>query len=246
MSVSTEYGFGYEYGLDIFDPVSGQWLPFRFPTGINPQSTPVTSDGATYDDLGAPREVKLSESWTADFQVQQHRLANGSYLPEVEALMALTKPSATGAKAVGRFRWYDKPAAGLPNPQDAYEGDATVTLNRGNTDNSGIGAWSVSLAGLGRRRQIENPWLGWGVADTPFISSITPAGAVTGDLVTITGSDFTGATGVAFGLAAATEFAVISPSSIAAVLPTDAAGTVSVTVVTAAGTSNAVEYARGA
>lgn len=161
----TEFGFSYEYGLDIYDATSEAWLPFRFPTGINPQVTPVTTDAATYDDLGSPNEAKLSESWTADATVQQHRLADGSYLPEVEVLLALTKPDAVGNAAVGRFRWYDKPAAGPANPDDAYEGLATVTVNRGNTDNQGVGSWTVTLTGKGRRIQIENPWEGWGPID---------------------------------------------------------------------------------
>ncbi|MDO5500423.1 MAG: hypothetical protein Q4F67_12175 [Propionibacteriaceae bacterium] len=161
---TTEFGFSYEYGLDIFK--NGQWLPFRFPTGINPTVSPVTEDAATYDDLGAPNAIKTSESWSADFQVQQHRLADGSYLPEIEALLELTKPDANGNAAIGRFRWYDKPANGTPNAEDAYEGRATVTVNRANTGNSGIGAWSVSLTGNGRRIQIANPWQGWD-AETP-------------------------------------------------------------------------------
>lgn len=167
-TITPEFGYSYEYGLDI---KSGDtWLPFRFPTGINPQVSSVTEDAATYDDLGAPHQVKLSESWTADFSVQQQRLADGKYLPEIEALRALTEPDATGSLAVGTFRWYDKPASGIPNPDDAFEGEATVQVNRGNTGNAGIGAWSITLTGVGRRRKIANPWTGWpasAVEETP-------------------------------------------------------------------------------
>jgi hypothetical protein len=246
MSVTTEYGFGYEYGIDVWDPVTSGWLPFRFPTGINPQATPVTADGATYDDLGSPNEAKLSESWSLDFNVQQHRLADGSYLPEVQRLIDLTKPTATGNAAVGRFRWYDKPAAGLPNPNDAFEGDATVTMNRGNTDNQGIGSWAVSLAGKGRRRQIENPWTGWDTEQLPFISGISPAGALEGDLVTITGSSFSGATAVEFDGTPVGDYTVVSTSSIVAVVPAGIAGEVAVTVLTPVGESPAFAYTRGA
>ena len=163
---TTEYGYSYEYGIDVWIPGAsegaGEWQPFRFPTGIDVQTTPVTQPAATYDDLGAPNEVKLSESWTASFSVQQHRLADGSYLPEVEQLLVLAGPTANGNAASGLFRWYDKPATGEPNKDDAYEGDALVTLNRGETGNDGIGSWAVTLTGQGRRRQIENPWKGWG------------------------------------------------------------------------------------
>lgn len=164
---NTEIGFSYEYGLDILVPDSGgtgpgTFMPFRFPTGINPTVDAVTVDASTYDDLGAPNQAKTSESWSATFNVQQHRLADGSYLPEVEALMALTAPGANGRKAVGTFRWYDKPQEGSPNPNDAFEGDATVVLNRAETGNSGVGSWAVTLTGVGRRRRIENPFTGWG------------------------------------------------------------------------------------
>lgn len=162
MSVpTTEFGFSYEYGLDIFDPTTEEWLPFRFPTGLAPTADPVTADAATYDDLGSPNETKLSESWTMGGTVQQHRLESGEYLPEVELLKSYTEPDATGQKATGTFRWYDKPAEGAPNPTDAYEGDATVAFSRGETGNNGIGSWNFTLTGKGRRRQIDNPWTGW-------------------------------------------------------------------------------------
>lgn len=158
---ATEFGFSYEYGVDIKDSTSQEWIPFRFPSGITVSVEAVTKDAATYDDLGSPHDVKLSESWSISFNVQQHRLADGKYLPEVEALMLLTKPDAVGNRAVGTFRWYDKPAEETANKDDAYEGEATVTMNRAETANDGIGAWSVTLNGVGRRRQIENPWKGW-------------------------------------------------------------------------------------
>ena len=162
VQVDTELGFSYEYGLDIYDEVKAEWLPFRFPTGINPQVALVTVEAATYDDLGSPNQAKTSESWTADFTVQQHRKSNGSYLEEVELLLSYTKPDVVGNAASARFRWYDKPAAGTANSDDAYEGYATVTVNRAQTGNSDVGAWSVTLTGKGRRKQITNPWTGWG------------------------------------------------------------------------------------
>ena len=155
----TEFGFSYEYGVDINlgDSETPDWQPIRFISAVDPQVTPVTEDAATYDDLGASNEVRTSESWTLSFTIQQHRLEDGTYMPEVEALLALTAPDAVGNAATGNFRWYDKPAAGDPNEDDAFEGDATVQINRGETGNTGIGGWSITLTGRGRRRQIENP-----------------------------------------------------------------------------------------
>ena len=157
----TEFGFSYEYGMDIKS--GSTWLPFRFPTGIGVPVTPTLAASQTYDDLGSANDTKISESWTASLTVQQHRLADGKYLPEVEALKALTEPGVNGQAAVGTFRWYDKPAEGTANPDDAYEGDATVQFERGETGADGIGSWNVTLTGKGRRRKIANPWEGWTV-----------------------------------------------------------------------------------
>ena len=162
MSVTTEFGFSYEYGVDIQLMVAGTppvptWQPIRFISAVDPQVSPISQDAATYDDLGSPNAVKLSESWTLSFTIQQHRLTDGSFLPEVEALLALTKPDAVGNLATGTFRWYDKPASGTAHADEAYEGDGTVQMNRQQTGNDQIGGWSVTITGRGRRRQITNP-----------------------------------------------------------------------------------------
>ena len=153
---ATEFGFSYEYAVDV-QTAADTWQTIRFISAVDPQVTPVTEDAATYDDNGAPNSVKLSESWTLGFTIQQHRNTDGTYLPEVEAIMALTEPGAVGNAATGTFRWYDDPSDGTPNPDEAFEGDGTVAVTRGNTGNSGIGSWSVTVTGQGRRRKIPNP-----------------------------------------------------------------------------------------
>jgi hypothetical protein len=76
----------------------------------------------------------------------------------------------------------------------------------------------------------------------PTISSVSPtAGPVGGSTnVTITGTDFSGATKVTFGGNAATSFTVVSPTSITAVTPAHAAGVTNIFVTTPGGTSAAV------
>lgn len=157
MSVpTTEFGFSYEYAVDV-KTGEDTWQKVRFISAVDPQVTPVTQDAATYDDLGAPNMVKTSESWTLSFTVQQHRTSTGEYLPEMEAILALVDPDAVGNAATGTFRWYDNPAAGTPNPDEAYEGDGTVQVTRAQTGNDAIGAWNVTVTGQGRRRKIANP-----------------------------------------------------------------------------------------
>jgi hypothetical protein len=76
------------------------------------------------------------------------------------------------------------------------------------------------------------------VVPMPAVTALSPSGgsAAGGDQVTITGTGFTGATGVAFGTVAAAAFTVDSDTRITATSPAGS-GTVDVTVTTPAGTS---------
>ena len=77
------------------------------------------------------------------------------------------------------------------------------------------------------------------VAGATTVTSVSPASGPTagGTGVTITGTNFTGATAVDFGSVAASTFTVGSAGSITATAPAQAAGTVDVTVTTPGGTS---------
>jgi len=77
----------------------------------------------------------------------------------------------------------------------------------------------------------------------PTLTSVSPSQGPTagGTTVTLTGSDFTGATAVSFGATPATSFTVNSATQITAVAPAGT-GTVSVTVTTIGGTSNPISY----
>jgi hypothetical protein len=76
-------------------------------------------------------------------------------------------------------------------------------------------------------------------ASAPTVTSLgTTSGSTAGGTsVTITGTNFTGASAVYFGGVPATSFTVNSATSITAVSPSQAAGTVDVTVLTPTGTS---------
>jgi phosphodiesterase/alkaline phosphatase D-like protein len=75
----------------------------------------------------------------------------------------------------------------------------------------------------------------------PSIKKLTPKKGSTagGTVVTLSGAGFTGATAVAFGGVQAASFTVNTDSSITAETPAEPAGTVSVTVTTPVGTSEA-------
>ncbi|WP_067468697.1 IPT/TIG domain-containing protein, partial [Nocardia amamiensis] len=78
----------------------------------------------------------------------------------------------------------------------------------------------------------------------PTITSIVPnSGPLAGgNTVTLTGTNFTGASAVTFGSTPATSFTVVSGTQISAVVPARAAGSVQVTVTTVGGASNGVVY----
>ena len=74
----------------------------------------------------------------------------------------------------------------------------------------------------------------------PDITSVSPASGIAGTSVTITGLDFTGATGVTFGGVAATNVTVVDSNTITCTTPTlSSAGPVSVLVTTQYGTNPA-------
>jgi len=71
---------------------------------------------------------------------------------------------------------------------------------------------------------------------TPTVTGVSPAAGLTGASVTITGTNFTGATAVSFGATAAKGFTVDSATSITATAP-GGTGTVDIRVTTPGGTS---------
>ncbi len=73
----------------------------------------------------------------------------------------------------------------------------------------------------------------------PSVTGISPSSGPTtgGTSVTITGSNFSGATSVHFGTSAANSFTVLSPSEITAVSPAQSAGTQYISVTTPGGSS---------
>lgn len=157
--VTSEVGFSYEYGVDIDTSSTSTpaWQPVRFAKVIAPTRTPKSTDGATYDDKGADHPIITGESWELQITIQQHRLADGKYLPEIETLKAATEPDSAGQKASVHLRWYDKPASGTANANDAYEGRGTVSMQRANTGVNEEGGWTFTITGQGPRVKITNP-----------------------------------------------------------------------------------------
>jgi hypothetical protein len=249
LPVGSTLGKSFEYGIDVNLGTTGSpsWQPVRRISGFQPTPTPTTQDAQTYDDLGAQNQDVTGWSWNLAFNVQVNRsISTGAYLPEIEAFLARTKPTAKGSAAVVEVRWYHKPESGEPNPDDAGQGFATVAFSRQNTGPNGeIEVLSITLTGKGPYTEITNPFAGWEVAD-PAISSISPSGAGTGDQVVITGTNLLGATALTFDSIAADSYVVLSATTVVAVLPSDGAGAINVVLTTPEGASPAFSYTRAA
>lgn len=246
LPVGTVLGKSFEHGIDVnlgtyVNPI---WQPIRRISAWAPTHPPVNTDVTTYDDLGNPNEEVTGRGFATSFTVQGNRsLSTGLYLPELEAIVAASK--AKGEGAVLDVRWYHKPELGTPNPTDAGRAYVTVEITRSNTDNSGIEVKSVTLTGKGEFTPIPNPFPGWG-ATAPTITTVTPEGAQTGDLITIAGSGLLGAVSVTIDGDSATEFETLNGASIIAVVPAGDAGEVPVIVTTAGGASVPFIFSRGA
>lgn len=161
LPTDSQLKFSYEYAVDVdisdgtSDPV---WQRVRFIDAVNPTATGVRVAAATYEDKGAPNEIRTSESWTLSFTVQAHVVA-GAYLPEVQALLDRAAPDATGEDAKIATRYYDYPDGSRePVLSDSYSGLATVEMTRGQTGADGqVETFNFTLTGVGRRSSAPHP-----------------------------------------------------------------------------------------
>ncbi len=101
------------------------------------------------------------------------------------------------------------------------------------------GLLSLALLGLACAPACNNSGGGSGsAAQAPQVQSLDVPGRYPGQVVTLQGTGFTGATQVNFGTAQALTFTVVSDTTITATVPPNALpGSAPVTVVTPAGTS---------
>lgn len=247
LPAGTALGHSYEYGMDINlgTYASPAMQSIRRMSGFNPTFPETVQDASSYDDQGSANEEVTGRSFAAAFTVQGNRdLTTGKYLPELEALLAASR--AKGAAALVDVQFYNKPEIGTANPTDAGRATGRVSVTRQNSGNTGVETFAVQFTGKGEYEPIANPWTGWADPVDPAIQSISPTGALSGELVTITGEGFLDASAVTFDTLPADDFTVISATTISAIVPTDTAGDVAVVVSTPAGDSPAFTYSRGA
>lgn len=161
LPTNSQLKFSYEYAVDVdISDGTGEpvWQRVRFIDAVNPAATGVRVSAATYEDKGAPNEIRTSESWTLGFNVQAH-VVDGQYLPEVRALLDRASPDAVGEDAKIPVRYYDHPDGSRdPVLDDSFSGIATVEMTRAQTGADGqVEVFSFTLTGVGRRAKAPHP-----------------------------------------------------------------------------------------
>lgn len=199
----------------------------------SPAGLAVDGQGYVYvADSGNNRVVKL-EPWTGGPKISisapspaQTTLGPVSYTVTYTgaAAVSLTAANVTLNKT------------GTANAVIAVSGSGTAARTVTISGTTGVGTLGISIsAGSASNAQGSASAAGPSATFTvvpgvpPTITSFTPASGVAGTSVTITGTNFTGATAVKFNGVAATSFAVKSATSIAAVVPVSTTGKISVT-----------------
>lgn len=181
-----------------------------------------------YDTDGWGKSEKTLINWSLSFNL--NRKKDAGVEDEGQSLLRARRGQFGEASRI-YVRWYRTDGI-----DEAWQGVAVVSWQRANTATTDVEAASVTLAGYGVATAITNPY---SASAVPVVSSVSPTSgaAAGGDLVTVTGQFFTGATAVTFDGVAATDFTVVSDSKLVAVTPAGSAGAADVVVTNSAGVS---------
>lgn len=235
MSTALARKFAVDVTADL--TLASGWIRLKGVNDFAPNINPNLEDASDYDTDGWASSEVTMQDWSADATVFRRKTA-GVYDAAQELIRARVGQFDDAARL--GVRWYDK--TGGP---EAYSGVAIPTWKRSNTGVKNLEQATVTFTGtdVPLNLNITNPYQ---ATATPVVLAATPGGQAAGEAVAITGSGFTGATGVKFGATNAASYEVVNDQLVIAVLPAGSAGSAVVTVTTANGTSNALAYTRGA
>jgi len=200
------------------EPASHGFIAYR----VKPKNSLVIGDvikntASIYFDYNLPVETNTQETEVVQYSISNPQVA-------IPTISSFTPGSAASGSAVTIEGTY------LAGATAVSFGGITATSFTVNSDTSitavvGTGAsGDVSVMTPGGTAILA----GFTFIPAPTITSFTPTNGGTATSITISGTNFTGATAVSFGGIAATSFAVSSATSITAVVGTGASGSVSV------------------
>lgn len=212
-------------GLAISDfmVVSGTSITFAVPTGASSGAIAVTTPSGT-------------ATSTSAFTVT---------VPNPAPTIASLAP-ATAVAGSGAFMLTVNGTGFVAGSVVTFNGTALTTTFVSTTQlTAAVPAAAIATAGM-PNVTVTNTAPGGGTSATatftvtapaPTITSFTPTGGGLGTMVTLTGTNFTGATALSIGSFAITPFTVVSATSITFVVPDGMSGAGSITVVTPGGTA---------
>lgn len=218
---------------------SPTWTPVRGIMSFTPNMTATQQDDSDFDSNGFKSTSVTAMSWGVTFDITRKVLAGSPTVYDAGQEFLRTTSRQLGVLNSVQIRFYEMSSGG---PRvEAYQGNASVSWSPKGGAMDALDEVTVTLAGQGQQNVITHPD---STADAPVISSLSPTTAPVagGELVAINGSYFTGATAVQVNAVnvASGDWAVVNDGLIEFVAPAEAAGAKAVTVITPAGTSNAV------
>ncbi len=173
-------------------------------------------------------------SFSSAFQPTSFRVSINSTLPSITSFTPTTGPVGTSVTITGT-NFTGTTAV-------AFNGTSATTFNVVNdttitaTVPTGATTGTISVTNANGTGTSATSFT---VIQPPTVTAFTPTSGPVGTSVTITGTNFTGATAVAFNGTSATTFTVVNDTTITATVPSGATtGTISVTTVAGTGTSS--------
>jgi hypothetical protein len=212
------------------------WLQLNGIDDWNADTAPTVEDTSAYDTTGWTSSEITMQAWTATASVFRRQVSN-VYDPGQE-LCRVAGMGQFGTAARLGVRWYDKNGGA-----EAYSGIALVDWTRNNTGVSNVEKATIVFTGtdIALNMGITNPGT---AATAPLLLSALPSGRGAGQIVTITGSAFTGTVSMTIGGVATPNFVVNGDNQIVAVVPTGTAGSAPIIVTNGVGPSTALPYTR--
>ena len=209
--------------------LAGGWVQLIGINDLKPNVSQNLVETSSYDNNGWESYEKTSQGWSLVATCWM-RTVTGLIHPSIKLLTG--REILWGDACRIGVRWFDK--NGLEG--ENFKGVAVVQSERGNTGVKDPETKTFTLQGDGILTPISNPGV---AAAVPVVTSVSPSSGdeLGGDMVTISGSGFTGASSVTFDAAAVTDYTVVSDSTIVAVTPAGSVGSADVVVTNTTGPS---------